>query len=289
MGRLWLALALVASIAVPALADRPRPPPPPPTLLHAELEIGGQRTSSGLYDVEAVRLTGTFPEADSVRIVLDDSHKADVPLTTPDHVELLHPRWLVPLGTTRLFVRSIGLGHASSALVEIDVVAQRRHVEVHDGTGRLELFVVTPFAIALLAVLAILVIGRRRARARAAAPLEPIALSAAEHLARAVRLRALVILGALVAAGGAITALATEDAVVIGFFIAPALLVLAFIALMRLIDAIRTLRLLAGPSATAAVRFDQIEVTADGDRHTLRASRWLVDRARLHALPRATL
>ncbi|MBV8760010.1 MAG: hypothetical protein JO257_22155 [Deltaproteobacteria bacterium] len=287
MGRLWLALALLVALGAPALAFMPHvPAPPAPRVRSAYVEIGAQRTSTGLYDVELLRLDASFdPSTTQVRVLINSEPGVT---TTPDHLELVHPDLLAPVGTVRVYVVAVAADGGQST-TGIDVIVQRRHEHVHDGAGPLALFLAAPFVLALLAVVILLVVARRRARARAAAPVEPLALPAAEHLARAVRVRALLILGALIAAAAYASTIADLGVLVLGFFVSPALIVIAFVAVMRLIDAIRTLRLLARPNAAASVRLDQIEVTADCDRHTLRASRWLVDRARQHALPRARL
>lgn len=284
VGRLWLAVVLLVAAATPAFALRPHVPSPP-TITSAYLEIGEQRTSSGLYDVERLELTGTFDRYTSfVRIRIGDS----VIQTTPDQLSLVRPQLLSPVGTVTLELTSSD-SRLDSEPTRITVVAQRHHA----FTGCGQIYVVALlFGGVMGLVLLFGVLFEMRAtqarRARARGEIEPSALpsQAAEDHIRIVALRSLF---AIVVVAALVVVAVGFDAVFLPIFGAPVLGAVALPAIVRVVNAGRAIVLLHRPAAAASTRYDQLEVTA-ADRHvTLRSSPRLVERARQAALPRATL
>jgi hypothetical protein len=285
-----LVLLFVLGFASPALARFD--PPSPPLVRDAHIEVGSQLTSTGLYQVTRLVVDVELDaRATHVRITIGDGADASW-IDTPSfsHIDLAYPDLRSHLGTVRLSVEAYAADSGDTGLPAVrHVVVQRKQPHRGDDLGFIGLFVIAPFLLALGVGLTLVLVARVRMRRRAAMPAAPFALPAAEQLARSIRLRSLAILAGLAALAGYATTIASDDVVVIGFFVSPALLVVALAALVRLIDAMRAMRLLRHDGALAEVRLDQVEIIAARQRVVLRGSRWLVDRARRHAIPRASV
>lgn len=289
MGRLWLALALVVAFVAPARAYKMRLFDSEPRVTNVYLEIGGQRTSTGLHDVERLRLAGDFRHAAHVRIAIQgpDGHESTID-TTPDHLDLAAPMLLSPLGTVRMYVSTVDDRGTESLRARLDVVAHRR---VPDSPVGL-LFGLAEIVGAIMGlVLIVALLFKMRANevhhTRARNESEPTGLPApaAENHIRVVAMRALFAL--VVVTAIVVVAIGTEAFGL--FFGSPVLFIIAITAITRVINAGRAIALLHRPGAAAQTRHDQLEVAA-ADRHvTLRSSPALVERARRDALPRATL
>jgi len=289
VGRLWLALALVIASVAPAFATVPHVPGEP-KITSAYLEVGDQRTSAGLYDVELLQLAGTFDRYTSiVRIRLHTASGDQVLETTPDQLQLVQPKLLSPVGTVTLDVISSD-GRLDSEPTRVTVVAQR-HRRPDSPAGMLFMLLVWgAAAVGMVGMVAVLFSMRateaERARVRRATDPSPLLAAAAEEHIRTVALRALFSL--VVVAAIVVVTIAT-DILFIPIVGAPMLLVIALPALLRVVNAGRAIALLHRPDASAQTRLDQLEVFAASRHVTLRSSPKLVERARRHALPKATL
>ena len=301
MGRLWLALVLLGTLFAPAFAYQPHvpeptaPPPAAPRVTSASLEVGAQRTSTGLYDVERLHLEATFaPSVIRVRISIGSLDAKSTIETTPDHLDLVRPPVPSPLGAVRIYVVGVDADQRTSPSAAFDVVAQRYH-PIRCGSPFALLFLAIPLVYVLIVIGALLAMRAREARrtsARLAAEPSGIALPAAEDHIRAVALRALlaiVLVTAILVVSITAALASTDDLLFIPIFGGPLLAVIALTAILRVVNAGRAIALLHRPGAAASTRFDQLEVSAGGRQVTLRSSPRLVERARRRALPRATL
>lgn len=295
MGRLWLALALVLAFSAPAFAIRPHVPelfPSAPRVTSAYLEIGAQRTSAGLYDVERIRLEAVFdPATRLVEIaVRDASGRESIVSTTPDQLDLVRPKLLAPVGTVELYVRALDAAHIASSWTEVAVVAQRVHATAVRCGEAFGLVIVGGAVLGIVLMLGLLFKMRatevERERRRREAEATGLVLPAAENHIRTVALRALL---ALVVVTAIVVGSLGIELWFLPIYGAPALIVIAVTALHRVVNAARAIALLHRPGARASTRYDQLEVAAGSHHVTLRSSPRLVDRARMHALPRAQL
>lgn len=309
MGRLWLALALLIALGASAFAymphvpDLPRAPSlPAPQVSRVYLEIGEPRASSGMYDVTRLQLDARFdPSATQVRIMLRASNgEAYSIFTTPDRLLLVRPGLRAPVGTSELFVSQIDEHGLESLRAQVPVVAQREHpVREHPircGTGFGFLFILVPCALLLLVLGTLLTMRAtevQRTRTRRETEPTELAQPAAEDHIRSVVVRAAlatVVVAAILAVSISVALSTSDDALFVPIFIGgPLLLVIGLPAILRIVNAGRAIALLHRPGAVACTRFDQLEVAAGGRHVTLRSTPTLVERARRHALPRATL
>jgi hypothetical protein len=290
VGRLWLALAFLVALAAPALADQPHVTEKP-RIAHAYLELGDQRTSTGLYDVTMLRLDAEVDRyASTIRITLHAANGEESTVeTTPDHLVLAYPHLLAPVGTSTLFVTAIGINGIESERAEVTVVAQRNRI----GRNCFPLaFLLMVVGAGLCVPLVIGVLFKMRAteaaRERVRRETEPTGLAnpAAEEYIRWVALRSLL---AIVAVTAVVVVLLGVEVWFVPIYGSPLLLVIALPAILRVVNAGRAIALLHRPGAAAHTRFDQVEVSATERHVTLRSSPALVERARRDALPRATL
>lgn len=290
MGRLWLALALLVAFVAPSRSEQLRLHPTEPRVDSVYLEVGGQRTSTGLYDVERLRIKGDLWRAERVRIAIrgPDGHESSID-TTPEHLELVDPALLSPLGTVRVYISVVDDHGVESTRVPLDVVAHRHRPDSPIGLvfGLAEIFGAL-MGLVLIVALLFKMRANEVHHTRARSETEPTGLPApaAENHIRVVAIRALV---ALVAVAAVVAVSLGMDMPFIPIFGGPVLLVVVVTAITRVVNAGRAIALLHRPGAAAQTRHDQLEVSA-ADRHvTLRSSPRLVERARRDALPRATL
>ncbi len=151
----------------------------------------------------------------------------------------------------------------------------------HGGTDYIAWFLIAPFVIALVIVLAMSIRASASARERASAPREPVGLSVVEALAREVRGSAIVTL--VIAAAGGLGSFFSEEILVVVLLASPILLVLVIAAGVRCYKATRVLNLVHATGATAEAQGDQVEVTAAGVRARLAVAAWRIVMAKRKA------
>lgn len=301
MGRLWLALVLVIALVAPAFADRPRVPelphepiprPPAPQVTSAYLEIGLHRTSTGLYDVDVLAIEAHFDRnATQVHITVRAANGEESSIvTTPDHLQLAYPDLRASVGTSQLFVSQIDANGVESRRANVEVVAHPRKPPDAPVGLLCALLLMVGAGIGVLVMLVVLFKMRateaERSRIRSATEPTPLSSDAAEQHIRTVALRALF---ALVVVTAIVVAALGVDMLIVPIYGSPMLLLVALTSIIRVINAGRAIALLHRPGAAAQTRLDQLEVSARARHVTLRSSPALVERARRHALPRATL
>ena len=282
--------ACLVALVTPAVANQPHVPGTP-RITHAYLELGDQRTSTGLYDVAELRIQGQLDRfAAMVRITLHAASGEESTVeTTPDQLVLAYPRMLAPVGASTLFVTSIGTNGLESARAEVTVVAQRYHRRAGDSPlPLLALLVGVGCGVVLVIGLLFKMRATEAERERVRREAEPTGLPnpAAEEYIRRVALRSLL---AIVVVTAVVVVSLGVDVLFVPIFGSPLLLAVALPAILRVITAGRAIALLHRSGAAAHTRYDQVDVSAAGRHVTLRSSPALVERARRDALPRATL
>lgn len=292
MGRLWLALVLLVATVAPASAEKLRLFMPAPQVTSAYLEIGFQRTSTGLYDVDVLAIEAHFdPGTKQVRITLraPDGQQSSI-VTTPDHLQLAYPDLRASVGTSQLLVSQIDAHGVESLHASVPVVAHRSKPPDSPAGLLCALLVMVGTGISVLVMLALLFKMRateaERTCVRRATEPTPLPTGAAEQYVRTVAFRALL---ALVVVGAIVVGALGVDMPIVPIYGSPLLLLVAITSVLRVINAGRAIALLHRPGAVAHTRLDQLEVSLAGRAATLRASPGLVERARRNALPRATL
>jgi hypothetical protein len=146
-----------------------------------------------------------------------------------------------------------------------------------------ELVYVLPFLIAL----ALLVLILASADPGPRDPIIPFPRASADHLARAMRMRSVLVLAVI----GALAAynMVTADMIDMMKFSSPVYAIVAVAAIGRWVEARRALRMLALEDVTTSIVAGIVICESRGERALMHANRWLVARARRQAIPRASL
>lgn len=267
-------------------------PPIPPSVTDASvtLVVATPRAPVSLLHVTAATSADTavvhlrFTDARGLR---DDYY------TTPDQLTIREPDIAISPGHVRLDVTALDLaGNESPAdTVELDTTTDPfpsprcTATAVAVDNQRAALGGVFLFALAGMGMFLARANLRRRDRERTTAA--PFALPAVEELARGVRVRSL----CTIALAGIATSYALHAPAIAGDALAlsPLAALLVIDAVVRYIAAGRVRALLRYDGATADVQHDTVSVSVGKHRASMRAAPGLVDRARHHALPRASL
>lgn len=259
-------------------------PPIPPSVAAASVALSGTR-------VARLHITAaTSADTAVVHLRFSDALGAVNYYTTPDQLSVCSPDLEIMAGHLRLAVTAIDLaGNESAAdITELDTTSEpvppscAAAVSSEDRAHIGLAFLLALGGIGLYLSRANL---RRRDRERTA--LTAFALPAVEEVVRATRLRSL----ATIAVVGIATSLALHDHALAAYAIAvtPLGAVLVIDALLRHVTAGRVRALLRYDGATADVQHDTVGVVVGKQRAMVRAAPRIVERARHHALPKATL
>lgn len=210
--------------------------------------------------------------------------------TTPDQLDVCNPDIEVVPGHVRLAVTAIDIaGNESAAdITELDTTTAAvppACTAALPTNRRAHLALAFLLGLAGMGLYLSRTNLRRRDRERTA--VVPFALPAVEQLVRAQRIRSL----AMIAVVGLATSIALDDhsVTIYGAALSPFGAVVALDAVIRYIMAGRVRVLLRYDGAVADAQHDTVGVCVGKQRVMMRAAPRLVDRARHHALPRASL
>ncbi|MBV8760011.1 MAG: hypothetical protein JO257_22160 [Deltaproteobacteria bacterium] len=276
-------------------------PPIKPSVAAASIGLAGPDTDPDgrAYVTRLHVAAATSGDTAVVHLHFLDARGAVDYYTTPDQLSVCEPLIQLAPGHVRLEVTALDLaGNESPAdTIELDTSVEPmpprscwKHLSGHDVIEvrpRTDSDPLVAVALALIACGLYLTHMTKRGSTRAQSTPAVFALAAAEYLARAARRRALATIVLL----GAATGVALHNAQLVPYAEGACLFGILIFghAVATYIAAGRVRVLLRYDGATANVRFDEVAVEVGKHRAVLRTSPRLVDRARQHALPRATL
>jgi hypothetical protein len=271
-------------------------PPAQPTVTGVTITVHGTNDIGG-GPATLLHLAATF-DADTavVRIEIDDHASHTTLYTTPDDLSICDPGFSINDGFADVKVTAIDLAGNVSPPVTfpthpiIDASSGASCVEDHHhshGTDYIAYFLLAPFVLALAYIIGLAITAHTRANLRGRIEAAPLAITAAEALARGIRRRALISIALLL--GGSALTFHSAIVEVLMLYASPIVVIVILVELVRWIGAGLALRLASYDGATATVRRDEVRITVGGKHATLRAAPWRVERAKEHGVPRATL
>ena len=270
-------------------------PPLPPTLAAASITLAGMPKAERA-PVSILHLT-VQASADTAVLRIDfiDALGEVTYYTTPEQLSLCDPGIALTPGHVRVTITAYHLAGNPSSSDWLDTHASieqstkprcGKSVAVHAGRFS-DSDTILVFGLGLAGVGLLLYRAHMHGRARRRTAREPFALPAAEQLARSLRRRCL----ATIALAGLVTSVALNDSVFAMYAAAltPLGAVLVLDAVTTYVGAGRLLALLRFDGATATVQHDEVVALVGKAVTAVHASPRLVERARHHGIPTATL
>jgi hypothetical protein len=276
------------------------PPAQPNIGVFSIVVTGG--SAQDLMNVGSLHIAGGFSADTAVlRVRLTDGERVTTYYMPAREPLICEPGFRLHAGTIHAEITAIDLAgnesppttyDATSTIVTPFVSSCPRTelglpAQAHEPADRMaSAAVYGPLGLDMVAGLVILIVTVRRSRTRTSAIIEPIPITAAEQIARRIRLGSAVAAISLVVTVAAIAPLDIRLAGALAIC-SPLLLAALWTALASWWAAVRMLRI-TEQDAAATVHHDVVEVVVADRRSSLRCSRRLIARSRQDALPRAT-